>query len=100
MSYRVRLAFQAELQGLEITEWWEANRPKAPGLFDEEIAKALAYLVDAPHSGFPLRGRHRGLRRLVLHKTRYHLYYNVDEERREVEIVAIWHTSKGKGPPL
>ena len=100
MSHRVRLTLPAEVQGMEISDWWDANRPKAPGLFDEEMAKALDFLSGAPHSGVQLRGRRRGLRRIVLHKTRYYVYYRVYEAAREVEVVAIWHTSKGKGPPL
>ena len=60
----------------------------------------MSYLRDAPFTGVPLRGRHRGLRRLVLHKTRYYVYYRVFDAAREVEVVAVWHTSKGMGPPL
>lgn len=100
MSYRVRLTLPAEVQGLEISDWWDANRPKAPGLFDHEMAKALEFLSRAPHSGVSLRGRRRGLRRIVLHKTRYYVYYRIDEADREVEVMAVWHTSKGSGPPI
>lgn len=96
----MRLSLQAELQGLEVSAWWQANRPKAPALFDEEIARALAYLQEAALSGAPLHRQDRRLRKVLLHKTRYALIYHVDEERREVEVLTLWHTSKGSGPPL
>lgn len=100
MTYRAQLSVPAEAQGVEISEWWAANRPKAPGLFDREVARALVLLETAPMSGVRLRGRHQGLRRVLLHKTRYYLYYEVDDEARLVTVLAIWHTSKGVGPPL
>lgn len=100
MSYRVVVTPQAEEQVLEAGLWWLANRPKAPDLFADELAWALGYLEHAPLTGVALRGRHRNTRRLLLHKTRYALYYTVSESSREVEVVALWHTSKGAGPPL
>ena len=100
MSYRVLVTPPAEVQVLEAGIWWLENRPKAPELLEEELSRAFDFLSRAPHSGVQLRGRRRGLRRIVLHRTRYYVYYRVDEAARLVEVVSIWHTSKGKGPPL
>lgn len=100
MSYRVLVTPPAEVQVLEAGIWWLENRPKAPELFDEELARAFDFLSAAPHSGVQLRGRRRGLRRIVLHGSRYYVYYRVNEAVNVVEVVSVWHTSKGKGPPL
>ena len=100
MSYRVFMSVEAEEQVLEVGLWWLVNRPKAPDLFTNELAGAQDYLTRDPLAGVQLSGRHRGLRWVMLHKSRYYVYYRVDESAREVEVMAVWHTSKGSGPPL
>lgn len=47
-----------------------------------------------PHS------RIAGLRRVLLGRTRYHLYYTVSEDATVVEILSLWHTARGKAPRL
>ena len=37
---------------------------------------------------------------LLMLRTRYHLYYTIDLARGEVFIRALWHTSRGDGPPI
>jgi plasmid stabilization system protein ParE len=39
-----------------------------------------------------------GVRRIHLSRIRYHLYYRVASHGGAVEILALWHTSRGKGP--
>jgi hypothetical protein len=42
--------------------------------------------------------RARGVRRLLLRATRYHVYYRVREET--LEVLALWHATRGTGPGL
>lgn len=42
----------------------------------------------------------KGVQRLFLPGTRYHVYYVHDAEAREVVVLAIWSALRGKGPPL
>lgn len=100
MSYEVRATAPARVQMETIAAWWLANRDKAPDLFEEELARAWALLEFAPLSGPHAPGPLSGFRRLLLTKTRYHVYYTVDEDRRVVEIHAVWHTSHGSLPRL
>ena len=52
-----------------------------------------------PGVGAPLlHARVEGVRRLHLARIRYHLYYRV--RPGEVEVLALWHTSRGSGPSL
>lgn len=44
--------------------------------------------------------RLKGVRRLLLSRTGYHLYYRIHEEERVVEVLALWHTSRGTRPDL
>ena len=42
----------------------------------------------------------QAVRRLLLTKTSYHLYYLIDEKRRVVRVAVIWGAARGSGPPL
>jgi len=79
---RVVVAGRARLAIVCIADWWAANRPKAPHLFDEELQKTLELLAAAPTVGeaWPSK-RVPGVRRWLLRRTRYHAYYTVDEEQ-------------------
>lgn len=51
--YAVEVAAVAERHLRAISEWWKANRPGSPGLFERELAEALRQLGNAPRSGSP-----------------------------------------------
>ena len=97
----VIVAPRALAQVKSIGVWWRANRPSAPELFFFELAEALEALHHTPVMG--VRYLDRGgatLRRLLLPRTRYHLYFSYDVEANLVEVRAVWHTARGSGPPL
>jgi plasmid stabilization system protein ParE len=90
---------QAEAQIRTIHVWWKANRPAAPDLFAEELTHCLELLGQAPRIGKPYhRYSVRGLRRILLRATRYHVYYLARADA--VTVLAIWHTGRGQRPPL
>ena len=79
--------------------WWDQNRPLAPEAFDEELAEGFSLLSAEPGIGAPaLNVRARGVRRVHLARIHYYLYYRVRGSR--VEVLALWHTSRGTGPFL
>lgn len=79
--------------------WWDENRPLAPEAFDEELAEAFSLLSAEPGIGAPaLNVRARGVRRVHLARIHYYLYYRVRGGR--VEVLALWHTSRGTVPFL
>ncbi len=79
--------------------WWDQNRPQAPEALDEELAEAFSLLSAEPGIGAPaLNVRARGVRRVHLARVHYYLYYRVRASR--VEVLALWHTSRGTGPFL
>jgi plasmid stabilization system protein ParE len=101
MTARIRTTLRADAQVERISLWWRANRPAAPGLFTDEVAGAFALLTEAPDVGRQLRRRDvPGLRRVLLPRSRHHIYYVHDEERSEVIILAVWSAVRGHGPPL
>ncbi len=81
--------------------WWQANRPKAPGAIRAELDRASALLALQPAIGArAMNAGLPGVRRLHLGRIRYDLYYRVADEPRRLEILAFWHTSRGKRPPI
>ena len=79
--------------------WWDKNRPLAPAAIDQDLAEAFSLLSVEPGIGaLVLSARVQGVRRLHLARIRYYLYYRV--RGSEVEVLALWHTSRGTGPSL
>lgn len=100
-SYRVELSPEALEQAYAIDDWWRRNRPAAPDLFVAELTVALERLEGSPLSSarYDQAGM-VGLRRLLLPRTRYHVYFTVVEDQAVVEVHAVWHSAQGKGPAL
>jgi len=100
-SFHVVVSATAERHIAAIGEWWCDHRPAAPDLFREELEAALALLERSPTSGSPYPvAKPKGTRRKLLPRTRYHVYYTFDDEKREVIVRAVWHAMRGSGPRL
>ncbi len=97
----VELAPEALAQAEVVRSWWEANRTDAPSLFLDELTATLAVLEISPHIGRPYTETTLpGVRRLGMPRTRYHLYYVVDDNASRVMVYAVWHAARGAGPTL
>ncbi len=97
MPLRIRVIPSAEREIREAVEWWQANRPAAPSLLLQELARGFELVSIQPSIG--LRAQDpalSGIRRLHLYRIRYFLYYRVEGDT--VEILAFWHTSRGDEP--
>ena len=82
-----------------IDEWWRSNRPSSPDLFVTELEAMLGAAALMPTLGAPARSeRAPGVRRLLLRSTRYHVYYRARD--RSLEVLAVWHATRGSGPSL
>ena len=65
------------------------------------LEAAYALIGDLPFAGEGVHhSRIDGLRRLLLGRTQYHLYYVVSEDELIVEVLSLWHTSRGNPPRL
>jgi plasmid stabilization system protein ParE len=81
--------------------WWRANRPAAPFALVEDLERAFELVASQPGIGARARNpRNEGFRRLLLSRTGYHLYYQVNAEAGSVEILALWHSHRGREPSL
>lgn len=93
---QVRIFERARRDIAAAVTWWRANRPAAIERLEEELARGLRQLQELPFSGpkaldTRLSG---GFRRLPLLETRYWLYYRVNEEKQQVEVLRLWHMSR------
>lgn len=89
---------RAERQIEAIESWWEVNRRASPLLFKRELNSTLALISASPAIGTPARSaRLTGVRRVLMRRTQYHVYYRTD--RNVLVVIAVWHT-KRLGPRL
>jgi plasmid stabilization system protein ParE len=97
----VQVAFhpRAAEDAAAIDGWWKANRRAAPDLFLRELEQAVALIADSPTLGKAANDDDLpGVRRVLMRRTRYHVYYRVTGET--LEVLAIWHGARGEGPTL
>jgi plasmid stabilization system protein ParE len=81
--------------------WWRENRRAAPDAVHEELERAFSLITAQPGAG----GRASdvdlpGVRRVSLPKIKYQLYYRVLPDPERVQVVALWHTRRGRPPRL
>jgi plasmid stabilization system protein ParE len=95
----IKVTRRAAAQIQEAGGWWLANRPAAPEALKEELQRAFDLIAQQPAIGARATNiRLPGIRRIHLSRVHYHLYYRLRSDR--IEVVALWHTGRGKGPYL
>ncbi|MGH7587578.1 MAG: type II toxin-antitoxin system RelE/ParE family toxin [Gemmatimonadota bacterium] len=81
--------------------WWIQHRDKAPDAFADDLERAVELIASLPAVGEPVpHPQVTGIRRLLLARVRYHLYYQHEADSDTVDVLALWHTGRGTGPPL
>jgi plasmid stabilization system protein ParE len=101
-TLRVVVTETAERHLETIRAWWADNRRDAPLLFVEEVEAAFDRISRAPHSGALYRRAtiRAEVRRILLQRTRCHVYYTCDLDSGRAVIRAVWHATRGRGPRL
>jgi plasmid stabilization system protein ParE len=97
-TYQVELSPEARRHVEQIAAWWEGNRPAVPTMFRDELEAAVRRLEVAPRAGSVYGRARMALRRLLMPRTRYHVYYAIEEPDALVRVYAVWHASRGQGP--
>jgi plasmid stabilization system protein ParE len=97
--FRVQTTVDAQAQLQTIFRWWRENR-RGSDLLRREVNEGLTLLAHHPDAGAPIGSTMPGVRRLLLRRTQYHFYYQVDRQAGTVMILAVWHTARGGAPPL
>ena len=95
----IKVTAVADAQVQKAAGWWLANREKAPGAFREELERGFALISQQPEVGAEATNvKLKGVRRIHLSRIRYFLYYRVQPDW--VEVLALWHSTRLKGPTL
>jgi hypothetical protein len=99
--YRVGFSRTADAQVETIESWWRENRRAAPDMFRRELGAAVRLLETSPLIGkaYP-QAPVPEVRRLLIGRSRYHLYWEVDVASRMVTVLAVWYAGRGSGPRL
>jgi plasmid stabilization system protein ParE len=97
---KVRLTPRAAAEAGRADSWWRTNRPAAPELFDRELDATLRSLAASSTLGSAYAGANLDVpvRRVLLPKTRNHLYYTVEADA--VVVLLVWGARRGRGPRL
>jgi len=92
---------EAEQQASAMDDWWREHRPDARDLFARELAEARELIAAAPGIGVTYATRSgKTARRVLLPKTRNHVYFEIDGERDVVIVLAVWGAPRRRGPRL
>ncbi len=96
---RLRLARRALADAKRKKTWWRGNRDAAD-LFEQELDATLERIAATPALGQRVEQRRGGVwvQRLLMPKTKDHVYYAVHED--EVVVLSIWGAPRGRGPTL
>ena len=96
---QIKVSQNAQAQIEEAAAWWGKNRPSAPGAVRDDLDRILSLLAVQPGVGAQARGtKLQGVRRVTLSRIRYYVYYRATDEA--LEVLAFWHTSRGRQPTL
>ena len=99
MKRRIVVSPEAAEEIDSIDAWWRANRDKAPDLFATELERAFETIATVPLAGRLQRQvALRDVRRVVLRRTRFHVYYRL--EGSEVHVLVVWGAIRGTEPDL
>ena len=93
----VRVTARAKREADRAERWWREHRPGSPELFRSEVERGIETIRSAPSLGVPYEHpRRHGIRRLLLPRIGYHLYYRVEDHR--ILVLHLWHTRRGTSP--
>jgi hypothetical protein len=98
---KLRFMGRSAEQVVEVDKAWRRHRTKAPALFARELANAVLLLKMAPEAGslYPEKAA-QGIRRVLLPKTQYYIYYMYDQEASLIGVLAVWSCLRGRPPGL
>jgi len=99
LALQLRVSRRAAREIERIVQWWAINRPAAPGAVRKELQNVLDLLLVQPDIGAAVEeASSPGVRRFHVERIRYWLYYRVRDN--QLEVVSVWHSSRGSGPTV
>ena len=94
MNYNVLILSEAELDIDNAFIWYELNQIGLGKRFYESVDKSIYFISSRPFSCAEI---YKGLRRFVIKKFPYGIYYKVILENKEIQIVGVIHFKRSLG---
>ncbi len=97
---RVKLSKRAENEVGRIDTRWRVGADH-PDVFLVEVEQAVEFLetVSTPGTPCPTKKRPQ-LKRILLEKSKCHVYFVIDEKRELLTVVDVWNGQRGRPPKL
>ena len=85
----------------QLEAWWRIHRTAAPNAVREEVERAMQLIAFQPRIGQRATDvKLANVRRIHLSRIWHYLYYRVNDSPEQIELLALWSESRGKGPPI
>lgn len=99
MALELHVSRRAAAEIERVVKWWAENRPAAPGAVRTDLQAVVDLLLEQPGIGSKVeQASSPGVRRFHIDRIRYWVYYRVRGTR--LEVVSLWHSSRGSGPAI
>jgi toxin ParE1/3/4 len=92
MAYRIRYLPKAVQQVDAILSYLAARNPGAARRVGEAIRGSIERIAHFPHSSRPSEAS--GVRELAIVRYPYIVFYAVDDQAREIQVLRVRHTSQ------
>jgi plasmid stabilization system protein ParE len=90
----VAVTVRAERQ-IDAADRWRKENRETSDVIHDEIAQVMALVLESPKMyALAENARDPGVRRIYIERIDYHLYYRLDERRRQIRIVAFRHARR------
>jgi len=84
-----------------LEKWWRVHRTAAPNAVREEVERAMQLISYQPRIGQRANDvQLPNVRRIHLARIWHYLYYRINDSPEQIELLALWSESRGKGPPI
>jgi plasmid stabilization system protein ParE len=70
-------------------DWWHENRHDSPDALSDELARTLELITLQPGVGLPAVNARPGVRRILLPRVGYFLFYRVAPRKQLVEVTGL-----------
>lgn len=99
MTLRLVVTPRAADQLRRAAAWWAKNRPAARGAVRKDFGAATQVLCNQPGIGQQVdEAGSPDIRRIHLDRIRYWVYYRV--RGGQLQVLSVWHSSRGSGPSV
>lgn len=84
----------ADREVQRIHRWWRENRPAVRTIFLDDLVHIKQLLLANPELGIRIVHQGKPVRRILLSRSKYHLYYQYLHEREEILVIDIYGATR------